>query len=253
MSVLVMAPIILSPSSTGTNLWFCSIIDVSTSDMGALGEVVMASVVAKSMHLDFPKPWKIAFSTTSLDKIPMYLSFLTTGRTFTPYLVIMSSASFTALLYRTTTTGAVMTSCADFRGLTYFLNASRSFSSTISKGTSFIVAEAAVGCPPPPKSDKTCDTLSSTTLLLATIRILSAIAIKSTMASVSSISIILWARCATSPKPSIVPFPIFMRTPRITISLRDCTSSLRSTNSSLLSSIFKKFETILRFAPLFSR
>ena len=101
--------------------------------------------------------------------MPLYISSCRTGKTFTPYLVMVCSAFFMISSIRMLFTGLVIMSFAVFVGFIFSFRIVTSFSSISSNDISLTTADAAVEWPPPLNGCTISETLASTTRLLAII------------------------------------------------------------------------------------
>ena len=151
-------------------------------------------------------------------------------------------------------TGLVIMSFAVFVGRILSFSVASSLLSASSSDMSLKVADAALGCPPPPRTFRISDTSTSGVWLLAIIWIFSSIITSRNTTSTSSISRILCARKAMSPIYfSLEAMAIFILISWIRCSLAEWISSLSRSIASGSSSLLIKLETIFRLAPFLRR
>jgi len=120
--------------------------------MSASGVTVSKSVFMYSPAVSSPSPWYTAFSTTWRVMIPATSPPRTTGTALMLERASMRYTSYTVLSADAVRGGDTISSAAVRRGITFSASTFRIRSLAWKMVASFMVAEAAYGCPPPPNS-----------------------------------------------------------------------------------------------------
>ncbi|KKQ46820.1 MAG: hypothetical protein US66_C0027G0016 [Candidatus Moranbacteria bacterium GW2011_GWD2_37_9] len=131
--------------------------------------------------------------------MPAIILAFITGIAFMPYLTSISFALLSVESKFIVIGGADIISLAIYFGGIFLLNIAISFSFASTMVISFSVADAAVGCPPPPSSLATSPTFTSFILLLAIRCILSSSRTSANRQFKFSMSLSLCTRMAMSP------------------------------------------------------
>ena len=168
-SVLVITPSSWLSCSTGRILSLLLIIRSCISFKVVSGPTCLNSTFMYSVTGLISRPRKIALSTSCLEIYPLRVLFSSiTINVLILYLVRVSPASLMEASGNMWMTGEVIMSLANLSKLIRFRRNLLRSSSAWTRVLSRIVAEAACGCPPPPKSMAISPTFTSGSLLLAT-------------------------------------------------------------------------------------